>query len=56
LVYEKGAVDRTVTSNSINSLFMKKLGDDELTEIVDELINRKMVIVNGTKVSYDLPT
>ncbi len=42
-------------SNSINSLFMKKLGDSELAEIVDELIKRKVVIVNGTKVSYDLP-
>lgn len=42
--------------NSINSLFMKKLGDDELAKIVDELIKRNVVIVNGTKVSYDLPS
>ena len=43
-------------SNSINSLFMKKLGDDELSEIVEELIKHKVVIVSGTKVSYDLST
>ncbi|MDH5358150.1 MAG: PIN domain-containing protein [Gammaproteobacteria bacterium] len=42
-------------SNSINSLFMRKLGDEELAEIVEELIKRKVVIVSGTKVSYDLP-
>lgn len=42
-------------SNSINNLFMKKLGDEELSEILEELIKRKVVIVNGTKVSYDLP-
>jgi hypothetical protein len=42
-------------SNSINSLFMKKLRDEELSEIVEELIKKKVVIVKGTKVSYDLP-
>ena len=42
-------------SNSINSLFMKKLGDDELAQILKELIKRKVVIVHDTKVSYDLP-
>lgn len=43
-------------SNSINSLFMKKFGDDDLAEMVDSLIKRKVVIVNGTKVSYNLPS
>lgn len=42
-------------SSSINSHFMRKLGDKELSEIVEELIKQKIVIVNGTKVSYDLP-
>lgn len=42
-------------SNSINSLFMKKLADEELSQIIEELIKRKVVIVSGTKVSYDLP-
>ena len=42
-------------SNSINSLFMKKLEEDELAKIVDELTRQKIVIMNGTKVSYQLP-
>ncbi len=42
-------------SNSINSLFMKKLEEDELTRIIDELIRKKIVIANGLKVSYQLP-
>ena len=51
------AKPRTVKtlSNAINSLFMKKLGDEELAEIVEELIKRNVVIVNGTKVTYNLP-
>lgn len=43
-------------SNSINSLFMKKLEEDELSSLVDELVKRKIVLKNGTKVSYQLPT
>lgn len=42
-------------SNSINSLFMKKLEEEELTRIMDELIQQKIVITNGSKVSYQLP-
>lgn len=42
-------------SNSINSLFMKKLEEEELARIMDELIRQKIVITNGTKVSYQLP-
>ena len=42
-------------SNSINSLFMKKLEEEELLSIVDELIRQKIVIPNGSKVSYQLP-
>ena len=51
------AKPRTVKtlSNSINSLFMRKLVDEELSEIVEELIKQNVVTVNGTKVSYDLP-
>lgn len=49
---------RTITtlSNSINSLFMKKLETEELTGLVDELIKRKVVVRNGNKVSYHIPT
>lgn len=42
-------------SNSINSLFMKKLEEDELARIMDELIRQKIVLMNGSKVSYQLP-
>lgn len=42
-------------SNSINSLFMKKLEEDELSRIMDELIRKKIVTTNGSKVSYQLP-
>ncbi|HBT58707.1 MAG TPA: hypothetical protein DIT61_06050 [Pseudomonas sp.] len=42
-------------SNSINSLFMKKLEEDDLARIMGELIRQKIVITNGSKVSYQLP-
>lgn len=42
-------------SNSINSLFMKKLEEDELGKIMDELIRQKIVVTNGSKVTYHLP-
>lgn len=42
-------------SNSINTLFMRKLEDEELSDLVEELIKRKAVIKNGMKVSYHLP-
>lgn len=41
-------------SNSINSLFSKTLEEKELAELVAELIRRKVVVKNGTKVSYKL--
>lgn len=51
------AKPRTVQtrSNSINSLFMKKIEESELSGLVDELVRRKIVLTNGTKVSYQLP-
>ena len=42
-------------SNSINSLSMKKLEEDDLARIMGELIRQKIVITNGSKVSYQLP-
>ena len=42
-------------SNSVNSLFMKRLEEEELAKIIDELIRQKIVITNGSKVSYQLP-
>lgn len=49
---------RTITtlSNSINSLFMKKLEAEELAGLLEELIKRKVVVKNGNKVSYHIPT
>lgn len=41
--------------NSIENLFMKKLENGELNALVDELVKRKVVIVDDTKVSYNLP-
>ncbi len=45
---------KTLTS-SINSLFMKKLVENELSNLISELVKLKFVIINGTKVSYNLP-
>ena len=41
--------------NSINSLFMKELEEPELTSLIDELIKRKAILIDGVKVSYQLP-
>ncbi len=50
------AKPRTVKtlSNSINSLFARTLEDSELSGLIEELFNRKVVIQNGTKVTYKL--
>ena len=42
-------------SNTINSLFTKKLPQKELTALVQELRNRKFIVVNKEKVSYKVP-
>lgn len=42
-------------SNSIKSLFMQKLENGELSELLEELVKRKVVIIDDTKVSYRLP-
>ena len=51
------AKPRTVKtlSNSINSLFLKKLEEEELIGLIEELAKRKCILLNGTKVSYSLP-
>ncbi len=41
-------------SNSINSLFLKTLKEDELSKLMAELMERKVVVKNGAKVSYKL--
>ena len=45
---------RTLT-NTINNLFTKKLGEAELTTIVDKLQKRGFIVVDKGKVSYQLP-
>jgi hypothetical protein len=42
-------------SNTINSLFTKKLDDSELTELIEELQRREIIALNQTNVSYTLP-
>ena len=42
-------------SNTINSLFTKKLQETELMSLVKELQRRKYIIINQEKVSYKLP-
>ena len=42
-------------SNTINSLFSKKLTEKELAGLVDELIKRSVVIQQGNNISYKLP-
>ncbi len=50
------AKPRTVKtlSNSINTLFARKLEENELIGLVNELVRRKVVVENGTKVTYQL--
>lgn len=42
-------------SNSINSRFKNSLAEHELNVIIDELVARKIVVKNGTKITYNLP-
>ncbi len=41
--------------NTINSLFTKKLADDELNKLIEELRKRSYIKVSGQNVSYQLP-
>lgn len=51
------AKPRTVKtlSSTIRSLFQKHLPDTEVTSLIDKLCAQGVVIVSGTKVSYELP-
>jgi hypothetical protein len=42
-------------ANTINSLFTKKLQENELMALVKELETRKYIIINQDRVSYKLP-
>lgn len=41
-------------SNSINVLFHRELNEEELAKIIDTLVQNGIVVVNGSKVSYQL--
>ena len=41
--------------NTINTLFTKKLSQQELNALLKELQKRKLIVVNQTNVSYKLP-
>jgi hypothetical protein len=42
--------------NTINSLFMKTLGESELSALVEELRKRGYIVVENDHVSYKLPS
>jgi hypothetical protein len=42
-------------SNTINSLFTKKLEENELDQIIKNLKNKKYITVNQDNISYNLP-
>ena len=42
-------------ANTINSLFTKKLQEDELMSLINELQKRKFIVVSEGNVSYKLP-
>ncbi len=43
-------------ASTISSIFQKQLSEKELSELIDDLQKKGIVTVNGTKVSYALPT
>ncbi len=45
----------TTLSNTINSLFTKKLEEQELTTVINNLRAKKFITVNQENVSYNLP-
>jgi hypothetical protein len=42
-------------SNTINSLFTKKLEENELAAVINNLKTKKYITVNQENVSYNLP-
>ncbi len=42
-------------SNTINSLFAKKLKEQEITALVEELLSNNIVIQNEKRITYQLP-
>ena len=57
LIKRQTARPRTLKAlgGTIQSLFQKKLSDDELQTLLDELSKRGVVKVADGKLSYDLP-
>jgi hypothetical protein len=57
LVKRKASKPRTYKTllGTLNSLFVNKLSDTELSSLMDELVRRKIVIITEDKVNYNLP-
>jgi len=45
----------TTLKNSINNLFLKKIEDKELEEIIQSLLKKKIIITNENKITYKIP-
>ncbi len=45
---------RKTLSNAINSLFMRKLEEQERTKLIEELVKQKVVIEKDNSISYNL--
>jgi hypothetical protein len=56
LVRRGNSRPRTVKtlSSTLHALFNKKLGETEITALIDALVHGKHVVVDGTKVTYTL--
>lgn len=57
LVKRKASKPRTYKTllGTLSSLFVNKLSNTELATLMDELVKRKIVIINEDKVNYNLP-
>ena len=57
LIKRKATKPRTYKTllGTLKSLFINKLSDNELSNLMDELVKRKLVIITEDKVNYNLP-
>ena len=57
LIKRKTTKPRTYKTllGTLKSLFINKLSDNELSNLMDELVKRKLVIITEDKVNYNLP-
>jgi polyhydroxyalkanoate synthesis regulator phasin len=57
LIKRKATKPRTHKTllGTLKSLFINKLSDNELSNLMDELVKRKLIIITEDKVNYNLP-